>query len=86
MPEDILSNAVVIGAAKGGTSWLYRIFGEQPDIFVPSLELTGPSNEVRFFTVSFELGIGYYARYFENCGSVPVRMDVSPCYLFVPAR
>jgi hypothetical protein len=79
-----LPNSVVIGAAKSGTSWLYRMFSEHPEIFVPSLKVTGPSNEVSFFTHTFDRGVDYYARYFENSGSFKVRVDVSPRYLFQP--
>jgi len=77
-----LPNAVVIGAGKGGTSWLYRAFSEHPEIFVPPLKVTGPLNEVHFFTDRYDLGVEHYARYFDGSSGVPVRVDVSPRYLF----
>jgi hypothetical protein len=77
-----LPNAVVIGADKGGTSWLYRMLSEHPEIFVPSLKVTGPSNEICFFNHKFERGVDYYARCFEQSGDLAVRVDVTPSYLF----
>ncbi len=35
-----LPDFIVIGAAKSGTSWLYKVLGTHPEIYLPSMELS----------------------------------------------
>ena len=50
-----LPNFLHAGAPKAGSSWLWRVCKEHPDIYVPET----PDN-VNFFTVSYHRGLAWY--------------------------
>ena len=55
-----LPDFVVIGAAKSGTTTLYRWLAEQPDVF------DAPLKEPRFFSRDWHRGLDWYAALYEG--------------------
>ncbi len=74
-----LPSFIIIGAQKGGTSTLYRLLSQHPDVTATKLK------EVHFFDLNFSRGTSWYAAQFPL--SVPRRRvtgESSPYYLFHP--
>ena len=46
-----LPDFLVIGVAKAGTSWLFEILNEHPDIFIPV------AKDIMFFDLCYERGL-----------------------------
>lgn len=64
----------VIGAARCGTTSLYRVLEQHPDVFVPSVK------EPRFFKENWENGWDWYAGIFEGADRSLLAGDFSPSY------
>ena len=74
-----LPNFMCIGAAKSGTTTLYDILRQHPDIFIPSYK------EPHFFDspIVFERGVDWYENtYFRNVKNRKCIGDFTPSYLF----
>jgi len=67
-------NFLYIGASRSGSTWLYQILKEHPDVFVPL------AKDVMFFDRNFERGLGWYASYFKNWGQETAAGELSHCY------
>jgi len=77
-----LPNFLCVGAAKAGTTTLWRALKQHPDVFVP------PQGEVHFFNTRqyTEKGIDWYKDLFaENYSGETAIGDVSPGYMSVRA-
>jgi hypothetical protein len=77
-------NLFVVGAAKAGTTSLWRYFGEHPDIYM------SPLKEPHFFT-SFVPGLfpavkdeSEYLKLFAKAGDAVLRGEASASYLWDP--
>ncbi len=73
-----LPNALIIGAAKSGTTSLYSLLAEHKDVFVSK------KKETWFFSNddSFKKGGDWYQEtYFAEAAGQAVRMEASPPYL-----
>jgi hypothetical protein len=92
-PMRILPEFVIIGAQKCGTSTLYALLTQHPDV-LPALE-----KEVHFFDSNYHKGLGWYRAHFASSAYCAVRQrasgrrvitgEASPYYLvypFAPAR
>ena len=78
-----LPNLICPGAMKSGTTTLFDIVKQHPDIFVPA------KKELHFFSDAYEKGLKYYSKYFKDAGSQKYRIDITPYYMFpetVPGR
>lgn len=53
-------NFLFIGPDKTGSSWLYQIFLQHPNIYVPGIK------DIYFFDRHYERGIKWYFRFFES--------------------
>ncbi len=85
-----LPDFFILGAAKGGTSSLFRYFGEHPDIHIP------PVKEPWFFSFPLHPGpedrmpnlgdpvtdLDSYVRLFAACSPGQITGEASPSYLF----
>ena len=74
-----LPNFMCIGASKSGTTTLYDILRQHPDIFIPSYK------EPHFFDspIVFERGVDWYENtYFRNVKNRKCIGDFTPSYLF----
>lgn len=71
-----LPDFIVLGAAKAGTSSIYRYLDQHPDVFVPA------PKELKFFTGSGEHDVSEYARYFAPNTEKKITVEVSSDYLY----
>ncbi len=80
---DLLPNFLIIGAEKSGTTTLYDLVCQHPEIFISERkELNFYSDDERFGR-----GIGWYQQtYFQEAGGYPCRGEASPRYLMRAAR
>jgi len=63
-----------IGAAKAGSSWLYKILRSHPDVFIP------PAKDVQYFDHQYQLGWEWYAAHFKKAQPHQMRGDISHDY------
>lgn len=63
-----------VGASKAGSSWIFEILREHPQVFVP------PAKDVKFFDVHYDKGIAWYAAFFAPGRDRPARGDISHDY------
>lgn len=73
-----LPNVIIIGAAKAGTTSLFEILGQHPQIYTPF------KKELRFYSWDehYSQGIEWYENsYFANAAKYPVRIEATPAYL-----
>jgi Sulfotransferase domain len=82
-----LPDFIIIGAQKGGTSLLYRLLIEHPDVEPAA------TKELHFFNNNFSEGLSWYRRYFQQATSSDGRRilsgEATPAYLphpLVPER
>jgi hypothetical protein len=83
-----LPDFLVIGAEKGGTTWIYAALHDSPGIYLPE------TKEIHFFnrfTSNFEeldryerLGLAWYERYFRDAAPDQITGEVTPMYLCDP--
>lgn len=52
-------NFLYIGVSKAGSSWIYEILREHPEVFVP------PAKDLQFFDRYYEKGIDWYLSFFQ---------------------
>jgi hypothetical protein len=82
----LLPDFLIIGAQKGGTTFLYDLLTQDPQI------IAALRKEVRFFDLKFQKGIAWYRAHFRppagaNAASVrptAITGEASPYYLFHP--
>ena len=55
----IYPNFLYIGAEKAGSSWIYEILREHPQVYVPA------AKDIQFFDKNFEKGIEWYLSLFQ---------------------
>lgn len=83
----MLPTFILIGAEKSGTSWLYDVIGEHPDVFVTDYkEMHYHSSKRRYFETA---GVKWYESQFSAGAGAVARGEFSPGYLTdaeVPAR
>lgn len=72
--EDALPNAFLIGAAKCGTTTLFRTLREHPEIH------GSQPKEPKFFGAQYYKGWDWYLSLFEGGRHLPVRMEASVLY------
>lgn len=74
-----LPNYFYGGPPKAGSSWIYSLLAEHPDVFVPD------GKYVQFFTDFYDRGIDWYAKlYADATPQQTARCDLTTDYLFVP--
>jgi hypothetical protein len=74
MTDRRLPDFVVIGAAKSGTTTLYRWLAEQPEVF------DAPLKEPRFFSRDWDRGIDWYAGLYADAAADQLAGDASTNY------
>ncbi|MDJ0771451.1 MAG: sulfotransferase domain-containing protein [Ilumatobacter sp.] len=73
-----LPNAVYVGVARAGSTWLAENLASHPDAFVPT------AKDVYFFDREYERGLDWYAEHFKRGCDRKIRIDISHDYLHVP--
>jgi len=71
----MLPNYLVIGVARGGTSWIAKNLEFHPEVFMP------PQKELHFFDRNYEKGIVYYKKQFKNRKEKMIG-EATPAYLY----
>lgn len=74
-----------IGAQKAGTSWLHRMLGAHPQIFMAQAE----DKDLKFFSAHYDYGYAWYERHFADDGGAARRGEFSTSYFYsqeAPAR
>ena len=72
----MLPNLIIPGASRSGTTFLFGLLGQHPDIFVPDRK------ELQFFEKEgeFKKGMSYYEEYFSKATNEKIRLEISPPY------
>jgi hypothetical protein len=55
----IRPNFLYIGTSRAGSSWIYEILREHPEVFVP------PAKDIQFFDWNYDMGIDWYLSFFR---------------------
>jgi hypothetical protein len=67
---------LIIGAQKGGSTWLYDNIRVHPQVFTPKEELHYFSSDA-----NYQKGEAWYHRHFEDCGPSVIYGEKTPEYL-----
>lgn len=67
-----------VGTYRSGTTWLYKILKQHPDLFLPD------EKELMFFSHHYDKGISWYKSFFDSCGNHQISGDITPTYLSCP--
>lgn len=80
MTKPTLPNFLIPGAPKAGTTFLFNLLGQHPEICVSSIK------EVHFFDIeeNFARGLDYYASFFDNRDQRPAVGEATPTYMIYP--
>ena len=65
-----------IGTQKGGTTSLYQLLRQHPDVFLPE------QKEVHYFSKHYQLGDSWYLNHFAASKPGQLRGEITPYYLF----
>ena len=74
---------VLAGMPRAGTTFVYHAFAKHPSAFVPYRK------ELRYFSLNYQRGARWYARFFASAAPDAVCVDASPDYFMdtaAPAR
>jgi len=69
-----LPNFIYAGAPKAGSTWLFHILKNNPDIFLPE------GKELQFFDQNYHLGQSWYIKQFTKSSPKQITGDISPEY------
>ena len=72
-----------VGTQKGGTTTLYRLLRNHPEVFIPK------EKEVHYFTKFYDRSEAWYCEKFADAPAGHLRGEITPYYLFhaeVPER
>jgi hypothetical protein len=72
-------NFIVIGPGRTGTTLMYQVFQEHPQICTP-LNV----KETNFFNDQYHRGFSWYAGFFQYCQNSQVSGEISNTYFFDP--
>ncbi|MBI4653429.1 MAG: sulfotransferase domain-containing protein [Nitrospirae bacterium] len=76
----MLPNFICIGTGRAGTSWLYKVLLEHREVCTAK-----NIKETQFFNIHYEKGVGWYKKFFEDCGKASAVGEISNRYIFDPA-
>jgi hypothetical protein len=71
----VLPNFIGIGAARAGSTWIFRNLKSHPQVFVCKCK------ETQFFSHEYSQGIEHYETHFEGADGARAIGEVSPVYL-----
>ena len=76
-PADVYPDFLYIGASKAGSSWIYEILREHPEVFVPL------AKDIQFFDWHYDKGIDWYLSFFRPGRGKRAIGEVSHDYFLV---
>ncbi|TFG03344.1 MAG: sulfotransferase [Promethearchaeota archaeon] len=85
--DHVFPNFLGIGVERGGTTWLWSILKEHPQIYLCSF-----LKEIKFFDKNFQKGLQWYAKFFPSeaeAKNYQAIGEITPNYIFaekVPER
>jgi hypothetical protein len=68
-------NFLVIGVQKSGTTWIYHVLKQHPEIFIPKYK------ELHFFDLHFHKGYNWYKKYFKKSYMYNTSGELTPDYV-----
>lgn len=71
----MLPNFIAIGAARSGSTWIYRNLDSHPQVFVSKVK------ETHFFSRDYGKGLDFYESYFRGAHAYRAVGEISPEYL-----
>jgi hypothetical protein len=69
-----LPTFLYVGASKAGSSWIYEILREHPEVFVPA------AKDLQFFDSYYQKGLDWYCGQFHNARNAKAIGEVSHDY------
>ena len=73
-----LPNFLCVGAQKAGTTTLYQVLKQHPDIYLPEIK------EPHFFDEHYEKGVNWYEEnFFSQYGKEKSIGEITPAYLYI---
>jgi len=69
-------NYIYIGTDKSGLTWLYNIFKQHPEIYVPT------AKDVYFFDKYYHKGFNWYESFFKDSHNFKIAGEISHDYMF----
>lgn len=76
---DRLPNFLYIGTSKAGSTWLYNVLDQHPDIFM------APGKAIYYFCNHYARGVDWYRQHFAGADQEKIVGEVSHSYLYSPA-
>ncbi|MGH8547536.1 MAG: sulfotransferase family protein [Methylococcales bacterium] len=71
----MLPNFLVIGTYRAGTTWLYEVLRQHPEVFLPA------EKELMFFSHHYTRGIAWYEQFYSDCMGQKRVGEICPTYL-----
>ena len=71
-------NFIIIGPPKCASTSLHFYLGQHPEIFTTKIK------ETRFFSLHYDKGMDFYARYFDEANKAKAIGEATPSYSFLP--
>ncbi|WP_431988194.1 sulfotransferase domain-containing protein [Salinibacter sp.] len=78
----LLTDFLIIGAQKCGTTWLYHIAKQHPKIFMTNCKKVHFFNKVK----KYKKGIEYYESYFEKRSCEKIAGEATPKYFWTSSK
>jgi hypothetical protein len=72
----IKPNFLYIGVPRAGSTWLFTMLREHPEVFVP------PAKDIYFFDRYYDKGLGWYLSHFHGAGGYKAVGELSHDYYF----
>jgi len=67
-----------IGVEKAGTSWLFEVLREHPEVFVPI------AKDLKFFNQRYDKGLDWYFKFFQGAGNSKAIGELTNEYCLSP--
>lgn len=77
MHQTRLPDFIGIGPGRTGTSWLYEVFLEHPEIC-----MAHGTKETSFFDINHEKGLRWYASFFKQCSPTMLAGEITTNYIY----
>lgn len=71
-----IPNFIYIGTNKAGSTWLYDILANHPDVYM------APSKGLYFFSNHYERGLDWYRSHFVGAGDEKIVGEISHSYMY----